>query len=793
MTRYRHAEAERRRLDRQAAIVEFSSDAIIAGTSDGIVTTWNPAAERLFGYSREEMIGKSASLLRARGHDGNVRDIIARYKAGESVENFQATPVRKDGTPVPVSLSVSPLFDENGAVVGASAIARDVSAQRRAFETSQHMAAIVQNSGEAIISSTLDGIITSWNPAAEMLFGYTSEEIIGKSGRHLSPQDRTQEIREILARIGEGRGSESVETHRVRKDGMEFPVTVTVSPIRDKDGAIVGASAITRDITDQKEALEIGRRMATIVEFSDDAIISSTLDGIVTSWNPAAERLYGYSADEQIGHSAHVVTPADRKDEIKAILAKIALGQPVEHLETTRLRKDGTVFPVSLTVSPIRNADGEVTGASVISRDVTPQRHALESAQRLAQIIEHSDDAIISRTLDGTITSWNPAAEKLFGYTAEEAIGQSSSLTTPEDLEGEIDDNLSDLRAGQPVLRLETIRVRRDGTRIPVSLTASPIRDAVGNIVGASAILRDLTAQAGTFESGRSMIETSQDPFVAISPEGQITDANEATVKVTGVPRDKLIGTSFSDYFTDPDKAAALYQKVIEQGSVTDYPLTMRHKDGHETFTSVLYNASPYRDTTGKVLGVFAAARDVTEPRRAAQYSRSLIEAALDPMVTISPEGKITDTNEATAKATGVPRDKLIGTSFSDYFTDPDKAEASYQKVFEEGSVTDYPLTLRHKDGHETLTEVLYNASLYRDATGKVLGVFATARDITKQIAAQKDIAERRARELERLAELERFQRLTVGRELKMIELKKEIEYLKKYGPTSRGERGDQH
>ena len=165
--------------------------------------------------------------------------------------------------------------------------------------------------------------------------------------------------------------------------------------------------------------------------------------------------------------------------------------------------------------------------------------------------------------------------------------------------------------------------------------------------------------------------------------------------------------------------------------------------------------------------------RDVTAQKQASQYARSLIEASLDPLVTISLDGKITDVNEATVKATGVPRERLIGTDFSDYFTDPVNARHGYQRVFAEGSVTDYPLTIRHRNG--AVTDVLYNASVYRDTLGNVLGVLAAARDVTAQKRAEAEIAEQRARELERLAELERFQRLTVGRELKMIELKKEI------------------
>ena len=168
-----------------------------------------------------------------------------------------------------------------------------------------------------------------------------------------------------------------------------------------------------------------------------------------------------------------------------------------------------------------------------------------------------------------------------------------------------------------------------------------------------------------------------------------------------------------------------------------------------------------------------------------------MIEAALDPLVTISPQGRITDVNEATVKATGMPRHKLVGTDFCGYFTDPDKANRLYQLVFGRGTATDYPLTLRHRDG--TLTEVRYNASLYRDAGGHVLGVFAAARNMTKQMHANREAAEHRAGQQERLAELERFQRLVFGRQLTTVELRKEIELLRKLGPANRGDPGAQH
>jgi PAS domain S-box-containing protein len=235
----------------------------------------------------------------------------------------------------------------------------------------------------------------------------------------------------------------------------------------------------------------------------------------------------------------------------------------------------------------------------------------------------------------------------------------------------------------------------------------------------------------------RSLIEASLDPLVTISLEGKITDINKASIKVTGVSRKKLIGTDFFDYSTEPEKARYGYKQVFDKGFVSDFPLTIHHKNGK--LTDVLFNASVYKDDKGKALGIFAAARDVTAQKKASQYARSLIEASLDPLVTISLEGKITDINKASIKVTGVSRKKLIGTDFSDYFIEPEKAREGYKKVFEKGFVSNYPLTIRHKNGK--LTDVLYNASVYKDNKGGVLGVFAAARDITAKKAKELTIA----------------------------------------------------
>jgi len=434
-----------------------------------------------------------------------------------------------------------------------------------------------------------------------------------------------------------------------------------------------------------------------------------------------------------------------------------------------------------------KNAPTSEPTISIVRKSDTSEDLIEDKMFLLASIVESSDDAIITKTSNGIITSWNLGAERIYGFSADEVIGKPISILIPSGGVDEVPLILERVKRGESIRHYETVRKRKDGRTINVSVSISPVKDTHGQIVGASTIARDITAEVAARKQtedklgsasqyARSLIEASLDPFVTISADGKITDVNEATVRVTGVTREKLIGADFSNYFTEPEKAREGYQQVFAKGFVTDYPLTIRHRN--DRLTDVLYNASVYKDTRGNVIGVFAAARDVTVQKQASQYARSLIESSLDPLVTISADGKITDVNEATVRVTGVPRDQLIGADFSNYFTEPEKAREGYQQVFAKGFVTDYPLTIRHRNGR--LTDVLYNASVYKDTRGNVLGVFAAARDVTARKRAEEELAEQRRRELDRLADLEKFQRLTVGRELKMVELKKEIEELKR-------------
>ena len=367
----------------------------------------------------------------------------------------------------------------------------------------RHLARVVESSDDAIVSKDLNGIITSWNRAAERMFGYTAAEIIGQSIRIIIPADRQGEEDMVLSRIRSGEALTHFETIRRRKDGTLLPISLTVSPIHDDSGRVIGASKIARNISERVEAEIIARRLAAIVESSDDAIISKDLNGVITSWNRAAERMFGYTANEVVGQSIRLIIPPDRQSEEDAVLARIRVGESLTHFETVRQRKDGTLIPISLTVSPIVDGAGHVIGASKIARDLSERDRGEIASRRLRAVVESSDDAIITKDLNGTITSWNPAAERMFGYTEAEALGRSIRMLIPDELQEEEDLVLARIRAGEKIEHYQTIRQHRDGTRLTISLTVSPIRDQRGEIVGASKVARDITERARMLAAAR--------------------------------------------------------------------------------------------------------------------------------------------------------------------------------------------------------------------------------------------------------------------------------------------------
>jgi PAS domain S-box-containing protein len=250
------------------------------------------------------------------------------------------------------------------------------------------LAAIVDSSDDAIVSKTLDGVITSWNPGAEKLFGYTPTEAIGRHISLIIPEDRSAEEDEVLARLRRGERIDHFETMRRTKDGRQIPISLTVSPVRDADGTIIGASKVARDISDRQRSAEISARLAAIVDSSDDAIVSKNLDGVITSWNRGAEKLFGYAAVEAVVRHISLIIPEERRTEEDDVLAHIRRGEKIDHFETVRRAKDGHQIYISLTVSPVRNIHGTIIGASKVARDITDRKRAEEAIRRAYEQLE---------------------------------------------------------------------------------------------------------------------------------------------------------------------------------------------------------------------------------------------------------------------------------------------------------------------------------------------------------------------------------------------------------------------
>jgi PAS domain S-box-containing protein len=264
-------------------------------------------------------------------------------------------------------------------------------------ERSDRLASLLMLSYEPMLVWRLDGPIEFWNPGAERLYGFTQDEAIGRTSHSLLQTKLPIEFSELNSLLRKDRYW-SGELHHICKDGREVTV--------DSRMQLLGGDTVlevNRDVTERKhielalyESEQRLRMLASIVESSDDAIVSKNLDGIITSWNTGAARVFGYTAEEAIGQPITIVIPQDRQGEEREILSRIRRGERIDHFETIRQRKHGSLIVVSLTVSPVKNAEGKIVGASKIARDITEQKSNQERIATLAREAEHRSKNLLA-------------------------------------------------------------------------------------------------------------------------------------------------------------------------------------------------------------------------------------------------------------------------------------------------------------------------------------------------------------------------------------------------------------
>lgn len=301
--------------------------------------------------------------------------------------------------------------------------------------------AIVSSSEDAIITKDLNGIITSWNPAAERIFGYSPEEIIGKSVLTLIPPSLQHEEPVILRKLQAGEQITNFETRRVTKQGKELIVSLTISPLKDKEGRVFGISKMARDITHEKQLNQVRFQLAAIVESSDDGIMTKDLNGIITSWNRSAERIFGYTEEEIIGTSILNLIPKNLQSEEETIIRKIQAGERIDHYETVRITKNGELLDVSLTISPLKDGLGKIIGASKVLRTIGErkqmeknllQAEKIAATGKMAATIAHEINNPLESVLNLIYLARTNAsdAEEVVGFlnTAEEELMRVSHI-----------------------------------------------------------------------------------------------------------------------------------------------------------------------------------------------------------------------------------------------------------------------------------------------------------------------------------------------------------------------------
>ncbi len=632
----------------------------------------------------------------------------------------------------------------------------------------------------SIIGKDLDGKILLWNEGARRIYGYDSEEVVGKlnsSILHTEEDVQAGKPRQMMdAALRNGKWEGNIR--RRRKSGKIFTARVVITPRRDDSGKAIGFLLISKDISNEMQFTEQLRKaklfdsgivsnaqeavdfITNILESSTEySVIGKDLDGKILLWNEGARRLYGYEPEEVVGKANSSILHTE--EDVKA-------GKPQEILDSalhngkwegtiTRRRKNGEFFKARVVITPRRDSLGRAIGFLLISKDISDEIRLTEQLKATQfytrSLIESNIDALMATDPVGIISDVNRQMVTLTGYSRDELIGSpfKNYFTDPERAEEGI---RLVLREGK-VTNYELTALSTTGRMTVVSYNASTFRDAEGRLQGVFAAARDITEQKELERKlreseayNRGLIEASVDGLITVDPGGTISDVNARMCQMTGYSREELIGTPFIDYFVDSESADAGVKQTFEKGIVTDYALTMATRSKEQLVVS--FNASVFKDPAGEIRGIFGSARDITEQARLQTqlseeraYNRGLIEASLDGLVTVDPMLNITDVNETMCRMSGYTRGELIETPFPGYFTDPKRAAEGVRLTLDKGAVTNYELTLHGKDDKEQL--VSFNAAIFKDETGAVRGIFASARDITEQSRLQGQLAEERA------------------------------------------------
>jgi PAS domain S-box-containing protein len=490
-------------------LLESAPDAMVIANRDRRILLVNAQTEKLFGYSRGELVGQPVeTLVPPRFRDDHPSDRAASAadpRVSGTGEGGESYGLRKDGGEFPVEISLCLVETPEGVVV--SSAIRDITERKRA---EQKFRDLLESAPDAMVIVDAKGKIALANAQAEKLFGYAREEMIGQPVELLVPprlheahqKHRTGYFADPRIRqMGAG-----IELYGVRKDGIEVPVEISLSPLETDEGVLV--SAAIRDITDRKKAEE---KFRGLLESAPDAMVIVDASGAITLVNRQTERLFGYSREELIGQPVELLVPQRLRDGHQRHRTAYSTGPRVRGMragmELLGVRKDGTEVPVEISLSPLETSEGVLISSAI--RDITEQKRLKEELQwRNAALLEASEFvnsifqssteySIIAEDLDGNILAWNEGARRIYGYTSAEMVGKENVrvLYAPEELaSGKVGSALTTaLETGK--FEGEFQRVRKTGELFPARLTITLRRDSEGNPIGYVLISKDISEE----------------------------------------------------------------------------------------------------------------------------------------------------------------------------------------------------------------------------------------------------------------------------------------------------------
>ena len=370
-------------------------------------------------------------------------------------------------------------------------------------------AKLLDLSFNAVILRDGEDRITYWNKGAEELYGWSRDEVLGRVTHTLFQTKFPEPLHSIFEHLHRERRWQGELTH-TRKNGTTLTVLSRWALTHDHETNSELIMEANIDITQAKEAARATNLLAAIVGSSDDAIISKSLEGVITSWNRAAERMFGYTAEEAVGRHVTLIIPADRRDEETLILARLKRGERIDHFETIRVRKDGTLLDISLTISPVKNAAGNIVGASKVARDITERRRTeralRESEERFRAIVETTPECVKLVAFDGTLLHMNPPGLTIVGADyPEKVVGKSVyDLIASQDRDRFRAFNERICRGDKASLEFELVTL--DGVCRQMETHAAPLRMADGSVVQL-AVTRDITERVRVQEQLRKSEE----------------------------------------------------------------------------------------------------------------------------------------------------------------------------------------------------------------------------------------------------------------------------------------------